>query len=138
MKRYSALLLFQFRADLGNDKSDIMRRCEYRIITVPARNAESALNKAMVHGEKSEFDGQAEAGNPLLFEFIGVVELLEMDAYDPEEVWFDLRTLKLPMERRDKLIPPKNKLTAIFWERKRKKKTPTTQSSRAKKQPHGR
>jgi hypothetical protein len=122
MKRYSAKLLFQYRADLGKGKSDTMRRCEERLIVLSARNAESALRKAKAHGEKSEFEGTAEAGNPLLFEFVGVVDLLEIDMLEPEEVWFDIYTRKLPMERRDTFIPPEEKLNAIFWEREQKRK----------------
>ena len=116
------MLLFQYRVDLGNGQSDVMRRCEERLIVLFARNAESALRKAKAHGKKSEFDGKAEAGNPLLFEFIGVKDLLDLELHDEAEVWYDIRTLKLPMERRDKLLPPEDKLNAIFWERREKKK----------------
>ena len=122
MKRYSAMLLFQYRADLGNGQSDVMRRCEERLIVLFARNAESALRKAKAHGKKSEFEGRAEAGNPCLFEFIGVKDLLDLELHDEVEVWYDIRTLNLPMERRDKLLPPEDKLNAIFWERREKTK----------------
>lgn len=101
-----------------------MRCCEERLIVLFARNAESALRKAKAHGKKSEFDGKAKAGNPLLFEFVGVKDLLELGGLDEEEVWYDIRTLKLPMERRDKIIPPEEKLNAIFWERDKKQKNP--------------
>lgn len=126
MKRYSAMLLFQYRADLGNGQSDVMRRCEERLIVLFARNAESALRKAKAHGKESEFNGRSEAGNPLLFEFIGVKDLLDLESLDESEVWYDIRTLKLPMERREKLIPPEEELNAIYWERREKKQKPPT------------
>ncbi len=128
MKRYSAMLLFQYRADLGNGQSDVMRRCEERLIVLFARNAESALRKAKAYGKESEFDGRAEAGNPLLFEFVGVKDLLELECLDEAEVWYDIKTIKQPMERRDKLIPSEAKLNAIYWER-RGKKPPTRRHS---------
>jgi len=114
MKRYSAKLLFQYRADLGAGKSDIMRRCEERLIILPARNAQSALHKAKSHGKRHEFAATAEAGNPILFEFVGVMDLLEIGIEClPEEVWYNISTRKLPMERRNKIIPPEARLNAI-------------------------
>lgn len=121
MKRYSVKLLFQFRADLGEGRSDTMRRCEERIIVLSARSAESALRKAKHYGKSEEFDAKAEAGNPIYFEFIGVTDLLELGAEcEPNEVWYDIVTLKLPSERRDRLIPKESDLNAIGWERRRK------------------
>jgi hypothetical protein len=116
------MLLFQYREDLGNGKSDVMRCCEERLIVLQARNAESALRKAKAHGKKAEFKGKSSADNPLLFEFVGVKDLLELHFLDENEVWYDIRTLKLPMERRSTLIPPEEELNAIFWERRNKKR----------------
>ena len=127
MKKYSAKLLFQFRADLGGGKSDTMRRCEERIILLSARNAQSALRKAKAHGKRSELEGTAEAGNPILFEFIGVMDMIEVGIEcEPEEVWYEYRFRKLPMERKDRFIPPEEELDAIRLERQaRELKTPT-------------
>jgi hypothetical protein len=122
MKRYSAKLLFQYRFDIGGGKSDIMRRCEERIIVLSARNAETALRKAKTHGRKAEFKGKSESGLPVYFEFIGITDLLELGMEClPEEVWYDFSTRKLPMERKSTIIPPENKLNAISLERKAKK-----------------
>lgn len=124
MKRYSAKLLFQHRADLGGGKSDIMRRCEERLIVLSARNAESALHKAKAHGVKSEFSGDVATGNENFhFDFIGVMDLLEIGIEcETDEVWYDIRIRKQPMERREKFIPPEENLNAIFWERESKNK----------------
>ena len=46
----------------------------------------------------------------------------------PDEVWYDITTRKRPMERRDELIPPDEKLNAIFWEPTAK--TPTKEARR--------
>jgi hypothetical protein len=122
MKRYAAKLLFQFRADLGKGRSDTMRRCEERMIVLSAKDAKTALRKAKHYGKSKEFDAEAEAGNPIYFEFLGVTDLLELGTEcAPEEVWYDIVIRKLPSERRDKLIPKEGALNAIFWERRQKK-----------------
>ena len=103
----------------------MMRRCEERIIVLPARNAASALKKAKAYGKREEFDGKAEAGNPLYFEFVGVMDLLELGTEtQAEEVWYDIVTRKQPSERREKLIPEEGALNAIYWERQHKKDKP--------------
>jgi len=130
MKRYSAKLLFQYRAALGENPNGIMRCCEERLILVSARTARAALSKAKAHGKKAERKGKGEAGNTYYFDFIGVMDLLEIGIEcEPDEVWYDIRTRKLPMERKEKLIPPEEKLNAIFWENEAKRGTPTKGSS---------
>ncbi len=127
MKRYAAKLLFQYRADLGKGRSDVIRRCEERLIVLSAQNAVSALRKARSHGLKAEFTATAEAGNPIYFEFVGIMDLLEIGIEcHPDEVWYDITTRKLPMENKKKIIPPERKLNAIFWERKSRRKAPAT------------
>ena len=124
MNRYSAKMLFQYRADLGDGRSDVMRRCEERIVVFHAMNASSVLRKAKAYGKRAEFEGKAEAGNPIYFEFVGITDLLELGIETkPEEVWYDIVTMKQPSERRDKLIPKESQLNAIHWERQRNKKT---------------
>jgi hypothetical protein len=117
-------MLFQYRADLGDGRSDVMRRCEERIVVFHAINAISALRKAKAYGKGAEFEGKAEAGNSIHFEFVGITDLLELGIEtEPQEVWYDIVTLKQPSERRDKLIPKESQLNAIHWERQRNQKT---------------
>jgi len=123
MKRYSAKLLFQYRAALGDNPDGIMRTCEERLILVKARNAKAALNKVKTHGKKSEFKAKSEAGNTFYFDFIGVMDLLEIGIEcETDEVWYDIYTRKLPMERKHTFIPPEDELNAIMLERKSKRK----------------
>jgi hypothetical protein len=130
MNRYSAKMLFQYRADLGDGRSDVMRRCEERIVVIPAMNAKSALRKAKAYGKRAEFEGKAEAGNPIYFEFIGITDLLELGIEtEPEEVWYDIITMKQPSERRDQLIPQESQLNAIHWESQKKQKPNKTRHS---------
>jgi len=124
MLRYSAKMLFQFRADLGEGRSNVMRLCEERIIVIPAKDASSALRKAKAYGKKAElkFEG-SETSYPNYFEFVGITDLLELGIEtEPEEVWYDIVTMKQPYERRDKLIPKESQLNAIFQECQKKQK----------------
>ncbi len=53
-------------------------------------------------------------GNAVHFEFVGVMDLLELGLEcEPDEVWYDIRDRLLPMERRDRLLPPEHKLNAM-------------------------
>jgi hypothetical protein len=124
MQRYSAKMLFQYRADLGDGRSNVMRRCEESIIVISAKNASLALRKAKAYGKKKEmkFDG-SETSYPNYFEFVGITDLLELGIEtDPEEVWYNIVTLKQPSERRDTLIPQESQLNAIFLERMKNQK----------------
>ncbi len=107
MKRYSAKLLFQWdRHPLGDNKVKY-KLCEERIITYTARSNRSALTKANRYGAKAEF--QYPENNR--FTFIGIVQLMELGAESGgEEVWWDLSTKFMPLERIEKYITPEEKL----------------------------
>lgn len=95
-----------------------MRLCEERIILVTADEVGAALQKAKVYGREQEFEAKSEAGTPLHFEFVGVMDLLELGIEaKPEEVWYNISVRKLPYERREKWIPKESELTAIRSEK---------------------
>lgn len=118
MNRYAAKLSFQYRVDLGSD-SGKFRRCEERIIVFHAQTAQSALKKSNQRGKRGEHSYSNDDGDTVYFEFIGVVELLELGAEcEDDEMWYDISERLLPMERRDRLIPPVVELNAIRNESK--------------------
>jgi hypothetical protein len=122
MKRYAAKLMFQFRVVVGGESSK-RRTCEDRIILIRAKSATSALLAAKRHGRKSEHSYSNDEGNPVHFEFVGVMDLLELGLECAEdEVWYEIVDRLCPSERRSKLIPPEWKLNAVFWELPRKRK----------------
>ena len=113
MNRYSAKLLFQFRVDLGVDTGK-RRTCEERIILIEARSASAALARAKRKGSEAEHDYKNDEGNTVLFEFIGVMDLLCLGLEcDADEVWYDIHERLSPMERRDVFIPPEDQLNAM-------------------------
>ena len=79
-----------------------------------AVSAKQALAKAKRKGKKSEFHYKNDDDNPVYFEFIGVLDLLELGLEcEDDEVWYDIVQRLLPSERRSKLIPPEAELNAI-------------------------
>ena len=113
MNRYAAKLLFQFRVDIDGDAGK-RRTCEERIVVTTARSAASALTKSKRKGHSAQHDYCNNDGNAVFFEFVGVMDLLELGAEsDPDEVWYDIRERLLPMERREVFIPPEAKLNAV-------------------------
>ena len=111
--RYAAELLFQFRV-VVDGSAGIRRTCEERIITFSATDGRSALREAKRRGRAAEHDYKNNDGNPVYFEFVGVMELLRLDpACESDEVWYDITERVRPMERRSSIIPPENQLSAI-------------------------
>lgn len=120
--RYAAKLLFQFRVDLGVDTGK-RRLCEERIVMFRASSAKTALAIAKRKGKLAEVDYDNNEGNRVYFEFVGVIELLELGLEcEADEVWYEIRERLLPMERRGSLIPPEDQLNALRNEPSRKKR----------------
>ena len=120
MKRYAAKLLFQFRVVINGDSAK-RRTCEERIVLFEARTAKQALAAARRRGKSCELEYMNSKGHPVYFEFIGVMDLLELGLEaQADEVWYDIVRRQQPSERRDKLIPPDSELNAIKLEALRK------------------
>jgi hypothetical protein len=114
-ERYSAKLLFQYRVVVGG-KSNVMRTCEERMIVLHARNAQAALASAKRSGKLAEFKYDNDDSNPVYFEFVGILDLLCLGVECREdEVWYDIKVIKQPKERRKLVLPNESKLNAIYW-----------------------
>jgi len=113
MKRYAAKLLFQFRVVIDGD-SGKRRICEERIITLEAKAAKKALALAKRKGLMSQFRYENSDGNPVHFEFIGVMELLCLGPEcEKDEVWYDIVEHLLPLERKERFISPESNLSPM-------------------------
>ncbi len=113
MTRYAAKLLFQYRVIVGG-RSGKRRICEERVVLLKDRSAKAALGQAKRKGTKSEHTYANSDGNPVHFEFVGVLDLLALGhECDADEVWYDIRTRVLPSERKRRLIPRESSLCAI-------------------------
>lgn len=112
-RRYSTKVLFQHRIVINGD-SGKRRLTEERIVLIYARTADSAYKQAISYCQDAEFRSTNEDGNPWYFEFVGILDLLELGAEsDENEVWYDVRERILPMERKSVLIPNKKDLNAF-------------------------
>ena len=118
MDKFSAKLLFQWRP-VGQGARKKRRLCEERIVTYSAGSAEEAYDKAQAIGRHEEFED--DQGAVLVrFEFIGLLELIDITSgYDDGEVWYEIREMVSPMERKSRIIPSKSELRAL------KEKVPT-------------
>lgn len=117
MGRYAAKLLFQFRVTTpaGDGKR---RTCEERIVLIEAPTARKALAEAKRRGKAAEFRYANDEGNPVRFEFVGVLELIGLGiGCDDDEAWYDITERLSPMERKAEIIPPDSQLCAIRNER---------------------
>jgi hypothetical protein len=115
VERYAVKLLFQFRVSVGG-KSNTMRTCEERIIVLEAETAKKALVTAKRRGRSGEHSYKNHAGNKVHFEFVGVMDLLHLGVEcEEDEVWYNITTMKKPKERAKSILPPEEKLNAIYW-----------------------
>lgn len=120
LKRYAAKLLFQFRVSIEG-VSNIRRTVEEKIVLVSAPSAKTALNKIKKKAKQDEYDYLNDDGNPVYFEFVGVIDMQHLGIECSEdEVWYDVKDMLSPMERKDKLIPAEYSLSAIKLETKTK------------------
>lgn len=88
-----------------------MRTCEQRLIVFRASSAKAALAWAKRRGRESEHSYRNDDGNPVHFEFVGILDLLHLGAEcESDEVWYDVVNLKSPKERTKKLLPPEHEL----------------------------
>jgi hypothetical protein len=112
MRKFAVFLLFQFQT-IKNDTINKKRICEERIYHIESETSELAYTKAKEIGIKEEFS-YIENNIQVHFQFIGIIELIELSIYDDKNlVWSNFIEKVNPMERKNRIIPLKNKL-AIF------------------------
>jgi hypothetical protein len=106
MLRFAAKLLFQFRVRVDGE-SGKRRICEERIVVLQAKASKQALAQAKKKGKAAEFHYRNSDGNPVHFEFVGVLDFRHLGIEcGADEVWYDIVQRLRPSERKKKLIPP--------------------------------
>ncbi len=112
-QRYAAKLLFQFRV-MVDGKPNARRLCEERIILIEALDGKAALKEAKRRGRAASCRYKNSETNHLIFEFVGVMDLLCLgNECDDGGVWYDITERLRPMERRNKILPKESELNAI-------------------------
>ncbi len=113
MNRYAAKLLFQFKVSLAG-RVKKRRLCEERFITFKAPSAMKALAHAKRRGRESQCSYKGGGGANVRIEFVGVMELLRLNPEcEEDEVWYEIKTMVSPAERRDELLLPERLLHAF-------------------------
>lgn len=102
-KRFAAKLLFQFR--VGRSEESKLRTCEERIVIVNAKTMTQGYRSAERIGKKAQTRYKNNQGDLVHFEYVGLLDLMELGIECEEnEVWYEVKTLLQPMERKDKLV----------------------------------
>jgi hypothetical protein len=100
--RFAAKLLFQFR--VGPRARSRRRLCEERTVLFRANSPKQALSKAKRAGKAAQLTYVNSDGQTVYFEFVGVMDLLHLGREcNQDEVWYEVKELVKPMERRAKL-----------------------------------
>lgn len=115
--RFVATLLFQYRVTVDG-RNGRVRTCEKRMLVLKAASATIALKVARSRGKAAEHPFRNSDGNPVRFEFVGVLDLLRLgEECEEDEVWYDVVRMREPMERRETILPDESRLSAIAEER---------------------
>ncbi len=112
-EQYSARLLFQFRVETQGSPGK-RRLCEERILHFRAGSGWEALALAKQKGGLAEHHYLNSDDDTIFFEFVGMMELLHLGTEcDEDEVWYEITERLVPMERKDRLVPPEEELQVI-------------------------
>ncbi|MDG9926511.1 MULTISPECIES: hypothetical protein [unclassified Pseudomonas] len=109
MARYAASILFVFN-NLGSPS--LKKICERKIFLISAKDAEGAYLSATLKGEAEEFSF-SDGGDVVHYIFLGVSELISLENEDDDVVWAVYEEKLKPLERIEKIIPPKQRLKAF-------------------------
>lgn len=113
---YAAKLLFQIRFD--RERKSAYRMAEERILLLQAMNANEAYNSFAKMGKSENRTSINDDGQRYFFEFIGIVDMIHLDIEcQDNEVWYSMKGLKNPMERKKELVPGKKHLAAFKYEK---------------------
>jgi hypothetical protein len=115
-QRFAAKLLFQFRYE--DDAPGGFRTAEERVVLLFECGAAAAYLAAQRRGKFANHSYLNDAGGRVYFEFVGITDLINLGPEtEDDEVWYDIRRMKDPMQRRGELIPDKKSLDAFRLER---------------------
>jgi hypothetical protein len=115
-RRYAAKLLFQFRVVINGESSQF-RTVEEVIVLIKADCAKSAISKIKYSAKNKEFSYLNNDENMVYYEFIGVIDLIQLGMEcEKNEVWYEIKTKLKPMENKKKFIPEEQELSAIKQE----------------------
>lgn len=115
MERFAAKLLFQFRFE--DDSPGGFRTVEERIVLIFETNPDAAYASAERRGKEASHNYLNDAGGRVYFEFVGITDLMNLGPEaESDEVWYEVRRMKDPMQRKKDLVPEKAFLDAFKFQ----------------------
>ncbi len=104
MKKYSVKLLFQYRIE--SNLNEKMRICEEKILIFLIKEDEDIILVSNQKAKEQEFDFINDDGNKVFYEFIGILDVCHLgNEVEDNEVWYNIKTMLTPMERKNKILP---------------------------------
>ena len=101
---YAAKILMQYRVVVDGE-SNKMRPCAIKTILLTAKTHKEAIRLAKKIGRSDEVSYENSDGNIVYVEFVGIVELIDIDfnLQRFNEVWLSFGDMLNPMERKNDL-----------------------------------
>jgi len=108
--RYSVKFLFQYRVD--SIKKPKMRLCEEKIVLFDIKNKNiDIVKKAIKRAKKDEYSYKNDNGDKVFYEFVGIIDICHLGIeVEKDVVWYDIKTMLTPMERKDTILPKLSEL----------------------------
>lgn len=93
MSRYAANLLLVYVVEQVPKRRQL---CEKRIVVFEASGAHDAVRRAKRHGKRAEFSYRNADGQTARIQFLGLVDVISLEACEENEAYFSLRHLSNP------------------------------------------
>jgi len=92
-----------------------MRRCEEKTLIFTIKNSEDIISLSIESAKKLEFNYINNCNKKVFFEYIGILDICHLGIeIEDNEVWYNIKTMLTPMERKDKILPNINQLKRII------------------------
>ena len=83
-----------------------MRICEEKILLFSVKNNEDIISLSKEKAKELEFDFENDNDDKVFYEFIGILDICHLGTeVEDNEVWYDIKTMLTPMERKDNILP---------------------------------
>lgn len=93
MARYAANLLLEYRLKEAPKARPL---CEKRIVVFQASGAREAIRRAKQHGRRGQFSYRNADGQTVQVRFIGLIDVISLEACDENEAYYSLRRMSNP------------------------------------------
>ncbi|HIE45331.1 MAG TPA: DUF4288 domain-containing protein [Flavobacteriaceae bacterium] len=106
MEKYAIKFLFQFR--VVSTEECKMRTTEEKIVLfhINSKDNNNFFEIANKRAKEDEFNYLNDDNNMVYYEYIGIVDICHLGIeVDDDVLWYDIKTLLTPMERKNKILP---------------------------------